>query len=207
MFILDATGNAMAIGTDDAIRVPHPRGNFAQKRYFQEPLQHPDANTLYVSAPFQSDVGIWTFTLSRAMLNPSGAFDGIIVATIDLNDYRLLISSARYIPDQFSTIIYGEGQEIISEPVERLAPGRNLNTAGTFFSRHMATRQISSIMQGTTPTTKGQFLISARTVDPSELHMNHPMIVGVGREIDAPCWRLGVLCSKDACACWPCSLH
>lgn len=185
MFILDGAGTALAIGTIDSVRVPHPRGNFANKAYFQAVLPHPDPDVLYVSPPFVTDVGVWTFTLARAVVTPTGAFDGLVVATIDLNDYQLWLGSSRYVQDQFATIVHGRGVQIVSEPPDNGEPGRNVATPGLFFSRHIAAGASSSLIHGSTPNAAGEFLIAARTVQPDKLHMSDALVVGVGRELSA----------------------
>jgi len=185
MFILDGTGTAQAIGTIDSVRVPRPRGNFANKAYFQAAIRHPDPDMLYVSPPFVTDVGIWTFTLARAVVGATGEFEGLVVATIDLGDYQLWLGSTRYVQDQFAAIVHGKGVQIVSEPAERGKPGRDLSAPGTFFSRHVAGGETSSLLQGGTPNSAGEFLVAARTVQPGVLHMSDALVVGVGRDLSA----------------------
>lgn len=184
MFVVDAQGRVPAFGAIDSVRLP-PGLVVSDLPYFQTVHRQPDATTLYVSAPFVTRAGAWAFNVSRALVGPNGEFQGLIVATIDLDEVRLLLASARYVDDQFCSIVHGAGAEIVIEPPRMGAQGRNLAQPGTLFARHLASGQADSVQQGVSSVSGKERLLAFRTLQPPALHMDQPVVVVVGREMAA----------------------
>ena len=183
MLIIDAQGNILASGAIDGIRMPG-RVNVASSDYFQTVARHPDRYTLYVSAPFVSRAGAWTYNLARAVFTPDGEFDGLVVSTVNLEEYQLLMASARSVGDEFVAIIHGQGLQIVAEPTGTTVEGSNLAVPGTFFTRHLQSGLPSNVMRGTSVVAKTPRIVALRTIQPPELHMNHPLVVLAGRDED-----------------------
>ncbi|HEY4081915.1 MAG TPA: diguanylate cyclase [Burkholderiaceae bacterium] len=184
MLIIDKQGNILASGAIDGIRMPG-KVNVSSSDYFQTVARHPDRYTLYVSAPFMSRAGAWTYNLARAVFTPDGEFDGLVVSTVNLVEYQLLMASARSVGDEFVAIIHGQGLQIIVEPAGMTVEGTNLAVPGTFFTRHLQSGQLSNVMRGTTSlATTTPRIVALRTIQPPELHMNHPLVVLAGRDED-----------------------
>jgi diguanylate cyclase (GGDEF)-like protein/PAS domain S-box-containing protein len=185
MLIVDATGHVLAFGSIDSVHIPAGTRTVADKSYFQTVARHPEKDTLYVSAPFVTAAGVWTFNLARAIISLDGTFEGLVVATIDPEDYRLLLVSARYVQDQFSALEHGQGKLFLIEPADRGELGSSLAMPGTFFTRHMQSGLRANSFRGMTPAATGERLASLRTIAPSELHMDQPLVIVVGRNVDA----------------------
>lgn len=183
MLIIDKQGNILASGAINGIRMPG-KVNVSSSDYFQTVARHPDRYTLYVSAPFVSRAGAWTYNLARAVFTPAGEFDGLVVSTVNLEEYQLLMASARSVGDEFVAIIHGQGLQIIVEPAGTTVEGTNLAVPGTFFTRHMQSGQASNVMRGTTAVATTPRIVALRTILPPELHMNHPLVVLAGRDED-----------------------
>jgi len=123
--------------------------------------------------------------VSRALVGPHGRFDGLIVATVDLDEVSLLLASARYVDDQFCSIVHAAGAEIVIEPPSPGTRGRNLAQPGTLFARHMASGLADSVQQGVSSVSGKERLLAFRTLQPVALHMDQGVVVVVGREMVA----------------------
>ena len=183
MLVIDAHGDIVAQGAIDAVHLPK-NVNVASSAYFQTVLAHPDRDTLYVSAPFISRAGAWTYNLSRAVFAPDGTFDGMVVAAVNLEEYKLLLASTRSIDDQFIAIIHGKGLQIIVDPEGVNPQGMNVAVPGTFFTRHLESGRSISVMTGNSPAAKTKRIVAIRTLQPPALHMNEPIVILAGRDED-----------------------
>lgn len=181
MLIIDANGKVIAQGAVDQVRLP-ARIDVAEMTYFQTVRSHPDRDTLYVSAPFISQAGAWTYNLSHVVFTSDGVFDGLVVATIDLEEYKLLLASVRSVEDQFIALIHGKGTQIVIDPSYLTPQGLNVAIPGTFFTRHLQSGRDSNVMTGTTPAAATEKVIATRTLRPPELHMDQGLVILVGRD-------------------------
>src|SRR5450830_108108 len=181
MLIVNANGDVVAQGSIDKVHLPI-KFNVANMAYFQTIREHPTPGTLYVSAPFVSLAGAWTYNLSQAVFTQDGIFDGLVVATIDLEDYKLLLVSVRYVDDQFIALIHGQGMQIIVEAKHLTPQGTNVATPGSFFTQHMLSGRNSNVMTEAVPTAQTTRIGATLTVRPAALHMNQPLVILVGRD-------------------------
>ncbi|WP_167541850.1 diguanylate cyclase domain-containing protein [Herbaspirillum rhizosphaerae] len=181
MLIIDANGVVVAQGAIDKVRLPR-KITVVDMPFFRTVRDHPDRDTLYVSAPFVSQAGAWTYNVSRAVLTPDGKFSGMVAATIDLEDYKLLLASVRSVDDQFIALIHGQGIQIINEPKDFTPQGMNAAVPGTFFSRHMQSGRSSNVMRGATPAVKTTRIVAMLTLQPAALHMDQALVILAGRD-------------------------
>ena len=178
--ILDARGKLVASNRTDLIGT-----DLAFRDYFKRARAHPDPDMLYVSPPFETLLGIYAINLSRAIVGPQGEFRGLLTATLDPDYFRSLMSSVLYAPDMWDAVAHGDGTLFLMQPERERLRGMNLALPGSFFTQHRESGKNASVQSGKVYST-GEFRIMAqRTVKPSELKMDQPLVVGVSRDLDA----------------------
>lgn len=174
--------------------------NFALRDYFKTPQTGLDATVLYVSPPFKSVLGAYVLNVTRVMIGSDGKFFGVVSASLEPEYLEIVMRSVLYADDMVVTLAHGDGKVLLAAPPDGLLPDANLNVAGTPFQRHLASRLAASVFDddpkgglglaaGVAPATR---MVAIRTVMPTELHMDKPLIVEVSRDrsaVDAP-WRL-----------------
>ncbi len=176
--ILDINGDVLAANHEQIVGK-----NFRDRDYFQAPLKAPSADTLYVSPPFKTTLGVFAMNVSRMISGPDGGFGGVITATLDPEDIRILLESVRYTPDTRAALNHGNGILFMIQPVNESAIGTSLAKPGSFFTRHRDSGQVASILTGPVATTGEDRMMALRTIQPAKLKMDHPLMVTVGRDL------------------------
>jgi PAS domain S-box-containing protein len=169
--------------------------NFKDREYFKTPQLHPDPDTLFVSPPFKTSLGVFALILSRVMTGPGGEFAGMITATLDPQYFSTLLSSVLYVPDMRSAIAHGDGTVFLSIPEGHTVLGSNLAVPGSFFSRHRAGGRKSTAFAGNAYLYGEERLLVWHTVRPDGLKMDKPLMVTVSRDLGAvyQLWRFETL--------------
>lgn len=166
--------------------------NFSEREYFREVKARPDPDLLYVSPPFHTALGIYSITVSRALLDSRGQFDGVVVATLNPAYLIPLLESVRYTPDILTSLVHWNGTRFLVRPEITPFPGKNLLQPGSYFSMHRNGNRDASVFSGTLFSNGEQRMIAQRTVRPAGLKMDQPMVVAVSRRLEgiyATWWR------------------
>lgn len=159
--------------------------NLSYRDYFKTVQQHPDADTLYVSAPFHTLLGVFGTNISRMIPGPHGEFDGIVSATLEPGYFKILMNSVLYSPDMWDAITHGDGLLFLMAPEREKLEGRNLAQPGSFFTRHRDSGQMATTMSGIAYSTGELRIMAQHTVYPPQLKMDKPLIIAVSRDLDA----------------------
>lgn len=186
ILVTDARGTVTASNREQIIGQ-----NFQSRHYFQTPLRKPSADTLYVSPPFTTSLGVYSINLARAILDSNGRFAGVVSATLAPDQFEVLMNSVRYAPDMWSFLAHGSGAIFMMTPERQDLAGKNMALPGTLFTRHVASGQVANVYTGTVYAT-GENRISAwRSVQPKNLHMDAPLVIVVARDLSAvfAAWR------------------
>ncbi len=168
--------------------------NLSYRDYFKTIQQHPDTDTLYVSAPFKTLLGVWGINISRMIPGPPGEFSGIVSATLESEYFKTLLDSVRYSPDMWDAIAHGDGLQFLMVPERKDLEGINLAQPGSFFTRHRDSGQAVNMLTGTAYSTGERRIMALRTVNPPQLNMDKPLVVSVNRDLDVvfQSWRRDV---------------
>jgi PAS domain S-box-containing protein len=159
---------------------------FAEQTYFQSVAKSPNADTLYLSEPFTTAQGAYTMAMARAVTKPNGEFAGIVVATVDSDSIGDLLRSMHAGPETTLSVIHGMGKLLLLLPEhEKAPPGLSVNVPGSLFQQHMASGQVASLMSGASFALGSRRLMSMRTLQPEDLHMTAPLVVGAARDLAA----------------------
>ncbi len=184
--VLDAKGTITFSNQDELLD-----RNFYQRDYFQAPLKSRNAKMLHVSAPFKSVLNNYVVTLSRALLDSQGQFAGVVLATIDPLDIKVLLNSVRYAEDMRAMLVHGAGKVFVSEPDLAQVRGMDLSDPASFFSQHLKSKRSLSHFKGFVFSTGDQRLPLLRTLEFVGLVTDKPLVLILSREVDSlyAAWR------------------
>lgn len=187
LLVLDAEGVVRASNFPQLIGT-----NFSERDYFQQALKRPDAQTLYLSEPFRTVLDAWGMNVMRMIPGPNGEFAGLVTATIDQEEIRLILASVNYAPDVWSAVAHSDGRLFLMEPPGRAKPGVSLALPGSFFSRHLDSGLPATVLSGVATSTGEQRLMAQHSVAPAALGLDRYLVVAIGRDPRAllePWWR------------------
>lgn len=177
--IVDATGIVLASNHDSIIG-----RNFSHRDYFRVPQVKADPQTLYVSPPFKSALGAWTLNLTQVVLGPKGEFAGVVTASLEADEFKVILNAVRYADDFWSGLAHGDGILWMLVPNRDGVSGKNLAVPDSFFTRHRDGGQSVSVFSGQAHSTGERRLMVVRTLQPAELVMDRPFQIGVSRDLD-----------------------
>ncbi len=180
ILVMDASGTVVASSDPNLLG-----RNFAYRDYFKTAVKNPDTKILQVSAPFQTVLNDFAFTLLRTTQGPSGEFSGIVVVTEVPAYFTNLLDSVRYAPDLRSAIVHGDGKLFLISPPQAGADGVDLAQPGSFFMRHLQSGNPSGVYTGTNYLKGDERMTALSTVRLVNPAMDKPLIVSVSREMNA----------------------
>jgi PAS domain S-box-containing protein len=166
--------------------------NFRQRKYFQHMLQHRNAAETFISEPFITALGVFTFNAVQMIPGPRGEFAGIVSATVDGDSVRALMASMHATDVVSLSLVHGSGTLLMLFPDrEGATPGLSVNRPNSFFRRHMDSKKADSLMTGISAAVGTERLISMRTIQPTALSLNTPLVVAAARDQDElfAAWR------------------
>ncbi len=180
LLVLDAQGNVVA-ANHEALRGK----NFREGGYFQAVQRQPQAQTLYLGPPFKTSLGVFGMNLVRMVSGPNGEFAGVVAATLDPADLSYVLESVRATPDMWVTLVHGNGMLFLSAPHNEQWLGMDLAQPGSLFVRHRTSGQPTTLLSGTAIFSGVNALQAQHTLQPSALQMDKPIVIGVGRSVEA----------------------
>ncbi|OGS98045.1 MAG: hypothetical protein A3F73_04100 [Gallionellales bacterium RIFCSPLOWO2_12_FULL_59_22] len=177
--VFDARGRISATSQKEFIGQ-----DFSHRDYFQAPLRNPDPDTLYVSPPYRNVSGVYTISMSRAIIAPDGRFAGAVMASLEPEEFRMLMNSVRYAPDMRAYLIHGDGVVFMAVPEQEGLTGKNVAAEpGSFFNRHIASGLAGSVISGMAPVVGEERMMVLRTSQPAAQRMNKSMVIAVSRNL------------------------
>jgi diguanylate cyclase (GGDEF)-like protein/PAS domain S-box-containing protein len=188
IFILDAEGKLLAATFDNFIAGQ----NFSHREYYKTPRERPDPAVLYVSTPFTTVVGTFSLNVSRVATSPTGEFAGLVTATLDPDYFNVLLRSVLYAPDMATSIVHADGKVLVVQPENGQTLGKNMSMPGSNFSQFRDSGQTDALTTRMVDAT-GELRIGVlRSVKRTELQMDKPLVINVGRSVSAifAPWRL-----------------
>ncbi|WP_169725277.1 diguanylate cyclase [Fundidesulfovibrio putealis] len=175
--VLDAQGVVRACNRPELLG-----RDLSQREYFQRARTNPASETLHVSQPFQTFLGVYSINLGKVVLGAGGQFAGLVVATLDPQFFIPLLNSVLFSPDMRAFMTHGEGLLFLMAPEREGMAGLDLALPGSFFSRHRESGQEASVFMGTTPVTAEERMLAIRTIRPASLKMDNSLVVAVDRD-------------------------
>ncbi len=157
--------------------------NFSYRDYFQSALKHANPDTMHVSPPFKTQLGVFAINITRMIPGPHGEFAGIVTASLEPEYFKTLMSSVLYAPDMWDAIGHGDGLLFLMMPAREALHGMNLAQPGSFFTRHRNSGQVATVFSGKVYSTGEERMMAQRTVHPDTLNMDKPLVVAVSRDL------------------------
>jgi len=180
ILVTDAAGTVVTSNRGELIG-----RNYAGRDYFQTPRDHPDAGVLYLSPPFRTTLGAWTFNLTRARLGPGGAFEGVVTAAVELEELKVVLGAIRYAPDMRVSLLFANGTLFVTVPQSESRDGMNLSAPGTLFSRFKASGGDAMVQSGRFASTGDLRMVAHRMLRPTGVHGDEGLVIAASRGLGA----------------------
>lgn len=185
-FIMDGSGSVIAASRDGLVG-----RNFSDREYFTTPLKNPDPESLYLSEPFTTLLGIYSVNLVRVTKDSNGRVTMVAAATLEPEFFSVLLSSVRFHPDVWVALAHSNGSLVLRYPERPELLGRNLQAPGSFFSRHVASGRQVTVLTGLATASGNQGWMAQRTISAPQLNMKGALVVAIARDPDMAlaAWR------------------
>lgn len=180
MLIYDAQGDTIASNRQELIG-----HNFQEREYFRAARDGHEPDMLYVSQPFETALGNYSIAMSKVVLDEKGEFEGLIVAILDPEYFKVLLSSVNYTPDMWASLASSDGKLFLFVPEHIGTEGMDLTRPGTFFTRHRDSDQEAVVLTGVIFATGENRMGAIRTIKPSGLPMDRWLVVNVSRNMSS----------------------
>lgn len=173
-------------GTITACNRPQVLGqNISYREYFQAPFKSRNVSTLHISPPFRTVLGKFVINVSLMIPGQKGGFAGVVSAALDPEYFSILLDSVLYAPDMWAALAHGDGKQFLMVPDREGMAGLDLAKPGSFFTRHQDSGLSANVLTGTVYATGDERLMALRTISPSSVPMDKPLVVAVGRSMPA----------------------
>jgi diguanylate cyclase (GGDEF)-like protein/PAS domain S-box-containing protein len=180
--VLDKHGTAISANRPELIGQ-----NFQHRDYFQTAVRGSQLpqDALMVSAPFQTLSGFWSITLARVVHTENGQLAALMVATLDPEDFRILLNSVRYAPDVVSSLSHADGLRFLTAPENLEQHSISAEQTSTLLKRHIVSDQQETITKGVLDSGTSQRLVVMQTFQPPQLKMDKALVATVSRDWSA----------------------
>jgi diguanylate cyclase (GGDEF)-like protein/PAS domain S-box-containing protein len=139
-----------------------------------------DADTLYLSQPYENTPGVFNIKLSMAVVNADGGNNGAVSAILNPEYFDAVMRSALYAPDMNSAITEDGGRRILFVPADPAAMRNTAAGPDPFFVRHRASGRSDTVMAGESANGE-QRLVVQRTMLLKGLGLDKTLVVSLGR--------------------------
>ncbi len=160
-------------------------GDYSGREYFQAAKALAGKDVLIVGRPFVTVLGVRSINVSRALLGAGGEFLGVVTATLDPAYFSPMLGAVLYAPDMWAHLVHYEGEVFLDMPRHEGVAGMNLALPGTLFSRHVESGKSSNVFLEIVWATGQWRMLAARTIRPSGLTLDRPLVVGIARDPEA----------------------
>ena len=99
MVLLDADGTVAATSVDTLLG-----RDFSDRDFYRVARATRSPTTLHVAVPYKTSLGNYTVVFARAIIGPSGAFEGVAAAALEPEYFEVLMRSVLYAPDMWVSL-------------------------------------------------------------------------------------------------------
>ncbi|MCX7170382.1 MAG: hypothetical protein NTY41_08845, partial [Proteobacteria bacterium] len=133
--------------------------------------------------------------LVRMVARPDDSFDGMVIAALDPDEFKVLLGSVLYAPDMSASLIHGDGMLFLTAPERKGLVGFDQEKPGSFFAQQLKSGQKANVFTGTGYALGDDSMVAMATVRPAALSMDKPLVIAVARDLPAVFadWRDDVL--------------
>ncbi len=187
LLVVDVDGITMASNRNELIGI-----NFHDQERYRTISGDANPDRLYVSAPFRTPLGNWAVSLGRVVVDDQGHFNGYVLAILDPEYFRLLLSTTVYAPDMRATVIHADGLVVYRTPDPEGLTGQDLRTLPqSLFQGFLDSGLDRAVLEGLASATGSERLTAFQTIQPTRTPADKPLIAAISRErsaVFAP-WR------------------
>lgn len=146
-----------------------------------------DPNTLYVSAPFTTPLGMYTVSLGRVVVDGQGRFDGYLLSVLDVDVLPTLVQASAQPADMDIVLAHSDGRVFFRSPADPALESLDLTRPPVeWFMRHISGGATESYSADSD--TEGQpphRMVAVRTVKPASVRCDHTLVLAVSRSREA----------------------
>jgi two-component system sensor histidine kinase/response regulator len=189
--IMNAAGTAVASNRAELVG-----RDFSDGERFQVVRRDGNPAMLYVSPPFRTPLGVYAVSAAKMLSDDHGGFAGVILAILDPDYFRTLLSSILYADDMRSSLIHSDGKVVFRVPDPQGIVGIDLVAkSSAIFNEHIRSGQPVNVYAGITAATGEDRLTVLRTIRPVDVTMDKSLVIAVSREVPAlfAAWRRDAL--------------
>jgi diguanylate cyclase (GGDEF)-like protein/PAS domain S-box-containing protein len=178
MVLLDADGTVLASSVDTLLG-----RDFGDRDYFRAPRTGRSAATLYVAAPYKTSLGTYTVVFARAMVGPTGAFAGAVVAALEPGYFEVLMRSVLYAPDMWVSLGHSDGKVFVTIP--RAAERIDTDWPRDVLGGRRSDLHEPTVVVGPMGGTSEVRMTALQYLAPHDLAMDKPLVIAVSRAASA----------------------
>ncbi len=185
-----------AQGTVAASNRPSLLGNsFKGSERYKTISGHPSTSQVYLSEPFVTPLGKFTFSLGKMVSGQAGEFNGYVLAIVAPHALLDILQENTAHHDVAVALVHDSGKVILRIPDsdERVA-NEMRDYPDALFWQFMRSGQDAQLFNARVPNTGKQNIINYQRIQAKNPHLDHSLVIGTGMEHDtlfAP-WRIGV---------------
>jgi diguanylate cyclase (GGDEF)-like protein len=177
LLVLDRKGDIVM--SDDDLRDPR----LDDHDYTSKVERMRDADTLYLSQPYENTPGVFNIKLSMAVVDAEGRNDGAVSAIINPEYFDAVMRSALYTPDMNSAITEDSGRRILFVPADPVAMREKDIAPDPFFAWHQRSGHTDTVLDGVTAGGEPRLVVQ-RTMLLRGLGLDKTLVVSLGRNQD-----------------------
>ena len=174
--ILDQTGNVITSGRPELVGQ-----NFGSRPYFNDAMALSSNETMIVSAPFTTSLGVWAINVAMKITADNSGPARVVSATINPIYMGMALSSALHAKDMWASLVHWDGIRYMTSPESRGTGGLNVTAKGTLFSQYMELGKPDSVVTGVSATSGLNVISGVSALQPQRAALSKPLIVFVAR--------------------------
>jgi diguanylate cyclase (GGDEF)-like protein/PAS domain S-box-containing protein len=186
MVLLDSDGNVAATSVGTLLG-----RDFSNRDFFNVAKASHDPATLHVAVPFKTSLGKYTVVFARAIIGPSGTFNGVVAAALEPEYFEVLMRSVLYAPDMWVSLGHSDGKVFVTMPDDASRVDSDWQATTAALAAAPSTPLATPVVVGAIGGSGEERMTALRYLSPPELHMDKPLVIAVSRtmpEVFRP-WR------------------
>ncbi len=186
MVLLDSDGNVAATSVGTLLG-----RDFSNRDFFSVAKGDHNPATLHVAVPYKTSLGNYTVVFARAIVGPSGTFNGVVAAALEPEYFEVLMRSVLYAPDMWVSLGHSDGKVFVTMPGDASRVDSDWQATTAALAAAPSTPLATPVVVGAIGGSGEERMTALRYLSPPELHMDKPLVIAVSRtlpEVFRP-WR------------------